>query len=176
MIQTIGLFWRPDHVFWGAGSQAGKLLGVLASNTTSDAIDFREQSGIYVLYSEFKPIYVGQAGSGNQKLFARLKQHRNDDLSDRWDRFSWFGLRRVLSNGDLSKENQAAHPEIAVVLNHIEAILIHAVEPALNRQGGRFGPQVERYLQHRDDRLVPTSEEMVRELYREMIHVRDNSM
>lgn len=166
MIQTIGLFWRPDQIFWGAGSQPGKLLGVPASSTTSPPIDFREQSGIYVLYSEFHPIYVGQAGSGNQKLFARLKQHRTDDLSERWDRFSWFGLRRVLGNGDLSKENQAAHPDISVVLNHMEAVLIHAMEPAHNRQGGRFGAQVERYLQIRDDRLGPTPEEMIRDLWR----------
>ncbi|MEZ6128826.1 MAG: hypothetical protein R3C59_09100 [Planctomycetaceae bacterium] len=165
VIQTIGLYWRPDQIFWGAGSQAGKLLGVPASSTTSNPIDFREQSGIYVLYSEFHAIYVGQAGSGNQKLFARLKQHRTDDLAERWDRFTWFGLRRVLGNGDLSRENQAAHPDIATVLNHIEAILIHAMEPALNRQGGRFGNQVERYLQIRDDRLGPTPEEMIRDLW-----------
>ena len=165
MIQNIGLFWRPDQIHWGAGSQPGKLLGVLASAVTSDPVDFREQSGIYVLYSEFHPIYVGQAGSGNQKLFVRLKQHRSDDLSERWDRFSWFGLRRVLNNGNLAKETQAAHPDLDVVLNHMEAVLIHAMEPAHNRQGGRFGPGVERYLQTRDDRLGPTPEEMIRDLW-----------
>jgi hypothetical protein len=166
MIQTIGLFWRPDQIFWGAGSKPGKLLGVPASSTTSPPIDFREQSGIYVLYSEFHPIYVGQAGSGNQKLFARLKQHRTDDLSERWDRFSWFGLRRVLGSGDLSKENLATHPALSVVLNHMDAVLIHAMEPAHNRQGGRFGDQVERYLQIRDSRLGPTPEEMLRHLWK----------
>ena len=50
LISNVGFFWREDHVFWGAGSSAGSLLGVPAKNVTAEAIDFREQSGIYVLY------------------------------------------------------------------------------------------------------------------------------
>jgi hypothetical protein len=165
MIQAIGLFWRHDRIFWGAGSNAGTLLGVPAANTTADPINFRQQTGIYVLYSDYVPIYVGQAGAGNAKLFNRLKRHRADDLAERWDRFSWFGLRRALNNGDLSKEIQSSHPPIETVLNHIEAILIHSIEPPLNRQGGRFGESVTRYLQVRDERLGPTEEEMIRDIW-----------
>jgi len=165
MIQSIGLFWRPDHVYWGAGSNSGKLLGIPANCRSDNPTDFREQAGIYVLYSEFRPIYVGQTGSGSQKLLVRLRQHRSDDLAERWDRFSWFGLRRVLGNNQLSRENRAAHPEIALVLNHIEAILIHAIEPPLNRQGGRFGESVTRFLQVRDERLGKSVEDMVKEVY-----------
>lgn len=165
MIQPIGLFWRHDQIYWGAGSQAGALLGVPASKTTAEPSDFCRQTGIYILYSDYRPIYVGQAGSGNAKLFGRLKRHLSDDLAERWDRFSWFGLRRVLSNGDLSAEIQSSHPAIATVLNHIEGILIHSIEPPLNRQGGRFGENVTRYLQVRDERLGPTQEQMMRELW-----------
>ena len=86
LISNVGFFWREDHVFWGAGSSAGSLLGVPAKNVTADVIDFREQSGIYVLYSDYKVLYVGQCGLGKQKLFTRLKQHRVDDLAERWDR------------------------------------------------------------------------------------------
>jgi len=50
------------------------------------------------------------------------------------------------------------------VLNHIEAILIHSAEPKLNRQGGRFGESVERYLQKRDPRLGPSEQDMLREI------------
>ena len=167
MIQSIGLFWRHDQIYWGAGSQAGTLLGVPANSTTSDPLNFRRQSGIYVLYSDYHPIYVGQAGSGNAKLFNRLKHHLSDDLAERWDRFSWFGLRRVLNNGDLSIESQSSHPAIATVLDHIEAILIHSIEPPLNRQGGRFGNNVTRYLQVRDERLGLTGEEMLREIWKQ---------
>lgn len=161
LISNVGFFWREDHVFWGAGSSAGSLLGVLAKNVTAEAIDFREQSGIYVLYSDYKVLYVGQCGLGKQKLLNRLKQHRVDDLAERWDRFSWFGIRRVLGNGELSKEKLAVHPTLANVLNHVEGVLIHAVEPAMNSQKGRFGKRVTRYLQVRDPRLGPTTDEML---------------
>jgi hypothetical protein len=162
LISTVGFFWRKDHVFWGAGSSAGKLLGVPAKNVTANPIDFREHSGIYVLYSDYKPIYVGQCGLGNQQLLRRLKQHRIDDLAERWDRFSWFGIRRVKANGKLSAETSSVHPSIANVLNHVEGVLIHAIEPPMNGQKGRFGNRVIRFVQVRDPRLGPETEEMLR--------------
>lgn len=97
LISTVGFFWRADYAFWGAGRSAGSLFGVPAQKVTATPIDFREQSGIYVLYADYQVVYVGQSGLENQKLLKRLKQHRVDDLADRWDRFSWFGIRRVLS-------------------------------------------------------------------------------
>ena len=165
LIQSIGLFWKDSDVFWGRGNQAGALYGVPSSNVTAEPSNFREPMGVYVLYAEYDLIYVGQAGGGNNKLLHRLKQPRTDDLAGRWDRFSWFGLRRVLGSGNLSNANQASHPGRALVLNHIEAILIHAAEPPLNRQGGRFGDSVTRYLQVRDERLGPTPDEMIRDLH-----------
>ena len=154
-------------MFWGTGGNAGSLLGLPAHNVTSEAIDFRDQSGVYVLYSGFHMIYVGQAGVGNQKLFNRLKQHTRDALADRWDRFSWFGIRRVLANNGLSAESEAKHTDLANVLNHIEAILIHAAEPQHNRQGGKFGDKVTQYLQYRDyENLGQTTDEKIDELVR----------
>ena len=164
LIRNYGLFWSECDVFWGKGSNPGRLLGTPASNTTAEPTDFREQSGVYVLYADYQILYVGQAGEGNQKLFARLKQHRRDALAQRWNRFSWFGIRRVKKDGDLSVEADGAHSTLGEVLNHIEAILIHAAEPPLNRQGGRFGEQVVQYLQARNEELGPTSDEIIREL------------
>jgi hypothetical protein len=162
LISTVGFFWREDYVYWGAGRNAGSLLGVPAKNRTAAAVNFREQSGIYVLYADYEVVYVGQSGLGNQNLFNRLKQHRTDDLAERWDRFSWFGIRRVLRGGRrLSGETTAVHPSLANVLNHIEGVLIHSVEPPMNGQKGRFGDKVIRYLQVRDSRLGPTTEGMV---------------
>lgn len=161
IISSLGLLWREDHVFWGAGKQSGSLLGVPATNVTAPAIDFRDQVGIYVLYSDYKVIYVGQSGSGNQKLFKRLRQHRKDDLAGRWDRFSWFGTRRVIHGKRLSGKGERFRPTRYTVLDHIEGILIHACEPPLNGQGGRFGKNVKRYLQVRDERLGPTTHELL---------------
>lgn len=36
LISNVGFFWREDHVFWGAGSSAGNLLGVPAKNVTAN--------------------------------------------------------------------------------------------------------------------------------------------
>jgi hypothetical protein len=138
IIKSYGLFWSETDVFWGVGSSSGSLLGVPARARSSEPVDFREQIGIYVLYAGHEMIYVGQAGSGNAKLFSRLKKHRKDVLADRWDHFSWFGLKRALNDGKLSSDSKRAASSVTMALNHMEALLIAAAEPALNRQGGRF--------------------------------------
>jgi hypothetical protein len=168
LISNIGLFWREDYVFWGAGSQAGKLLGVDARNVTGNVVDFRNQIGIYALYADYDLVYVGQVGAGNQRLMARLKQHRKDDLANRWNRFSWFGTRPITPTGDrLRAERGRFHPTLLAVLNHIEGILIHVAEPALNGQGGRFGERVHRFQQVRDERLGLPDSELLRSLCQE---------
>jgi hypothetical protein len=171
LIQNYGLFWRRAWIHFGAGSNAGHLKGVRTGAKKSHPIDFREQQGVYCLYDDnFRLVYVGQAGGKNdQRLFDRLKQHREDFVSERWTKFSWFGVRSVLGGGQLKAEKSTTHPEIGDVLNHIEAILIAAAEPVHNRQGGRFGDSVEQYLQWRDDEnLGPETPEMIRDLWKNM--------
>src|SRR6266404_2145062 len=137
LIRNYGLFWKAEDIYWGAGSNAGALYGVHANLITGTHVDFRDQRGIYVLYAGYDLVYVGQ--NNGQELLARLKQHKKDDLAERWDRFSWFGLRAVKTNHKLAQYNQDVHANNRKVLNHIEAIIIHAAEPRLNSQGGRFG-------------------------------------
>ncbi|QXX74610.1 GIY-YIG nuclease family protein [Methylovirgula sp. HY1] len=168
LIYNYGLFWRKDWIHWGRGSNAGHLNGMKAGAKTSIPVDFRDQQGVYCLYDEsFKLVYVGQAGGKNdQRLFQRLKQHREDAVSERWSRFSWFGIRQVLQSGLLKAEKYTAHPDVGDVLNHIEAILIAAAEPVQNRQGGKFGDHVEQYLQYRDiENVGPDTKDMIRELW-----------
>ncbi len=172
LIQNYGLFWKKENIYWGRPNNPGHLLGVLSKNITSDPVDFRDQQGVYTLYDDaFRMVYVGQAGANDQqRLFDRLKQHTKDALADRWSKFSWFGVRRVLNTCDLATERDSAHPEIGHVLNHIEAILISAAEPPHNRQGGRFGDQVEQYLQHRDiDTLGPTMTDMIKDIWKNKV-------
>jgi hypothetical protein len=164
LIHTIGLYWRTDDVYWGAGSNAGKLLGVPSAYRSSDPIDFRDQIGFYALYNDYKLIYVGQVGSGSNTLFGRLKSHRKYNLSNRWNQFSWFGLRHVLKSGKLSNINTQAHPSLNVILNHIEAVLIEVAEPPMNGQGGKFGSKAKWYIQTRDKRLGLTKREMLKRL------------
>ena len=169
LIRNYGLFWKRENVHWGYG---GHLQGVTARGSSNNLVDFREQQGVYILYdNSFRLVYVGQAGGGeSQRLFVRLKQHRNDHLADRWQLFSWYGINTVNLNGTLRVEKMAAHVDIGTVLNHIEAILIYAAEPPHNRQGGRFGEEVQQYFQHRDEAsLGPSENEMVKRLYAKMM-------
>ena len=138
LVKNYGLMWRRDSVFWGRG----KNRGVLQGRHRGRVIDFREQIGVYVLYDEGRrPIYVGQAGQGNARLFRRLRSHRRDSLALRWQYFSWFGLLAVNKTGRLSgwdAPSKRVSGTIRSTLNEIEGVLIAATEPAFNKQGARF--------------------------------------
>jgi hypothetical protein len=138
LIKNYGLMWRRDSVFWGAGGARGSLEG----RRSGKVIDFRDQIGVYVLYDESRrPVYVGQAGQGNARLFLRLRAHRRDSLAHRWQYFSWFGLLSVNKTGRLSGWDSASKRvsgTIKSTLNEIEGVLIAATEPAFNKQGARF--------------------------------------
>jgi hypothetical protein len=168
LINNYGLFWRRSDVFWGKPNNSGRLLGVPTGGKTSNPVNFRNQAGVYVLYDDnFKVVYVGQAGSGNQHLFTRLKRHTKDSLADRWTRFSWFGIKPVKKNGELGVGASFAHVPKRDILNHVEAILISAAEPPHNRQGGRFGYDIEQFLQYRDkEALGPDTETMIKKLWK----------
>lgn len=171
LIQNYGLFWRRSDVFWGKPGTTGHLKGIKADNAKSKAVDFRGQQGIYILYDDnFKILYIGQAGANDhQDLFTRLRQHRRDALADRWTKFSWYGIRWVTKKGSLSAPADGAHSTKGDVLNHIEAILISAAEPSLNRQGGRWGENVEQYRQYRDkESLGPELNGMIADIYKRM--------
>lgn len=166
LIQNYGLFWRRDYIFWGRQNVPGHLKGRRAKR--SKPVDFRDQQGVYVLYDDnYSLVYVGQAGGRNQnRLFARLGQHRSDQLAGRWTRFSWFGVQGVDGRTSTLNGTVPGAPSVQSILNHIEAILIVAGEPPLNRQGGKFGAGVVQYFQYRDaEGLGPGQDEMIRDIW-----------
>lgn len=148
LIVTAGFFWSESQVEWGGRGKKGRLLGVLSTAKRAQPVDFSDQVGVYALYAEYTLVYVGQTGKGTQALLKRLREHRRDDLAGRWNRFSWFGVRRMLNKGSLSKKNAAFHPSLIDVLDQVEGVLIHVAEPPLNRQRGRLKKKVKRYLQY----------------------------
>ena len=81
------------------------------------------------------------------------------------DKISWFGIRLVTKVNKLANGAEGTHTNASAVLDHIEAILISTIEPARNRQAGRFGDDVDQYLQLRDETLGPDSETMIREIW-----------
>jgi hypothetical protein len=152
MIKNYGLLWQRKYLHIGSGGNKGTLLGKKAS----DLVDFREQIGIYILYDkDMSPIYVGQAGNGNAKLFARLKTHQRDHLNNRWEYFSWFGLRRVNANCTLSEIDhidKSFKSDGQNLLDEFEGILIAAMEPRLNKQGPKF-KEANQYSQAIDENI-----------------------
>lgn len=94
-------------------------------------IDARHQCGIYILYGNYGPYYVGFTRKG---LGFRLKQHLTDDHEGEWDRFSWFGFNPVLKGVDQSKfqklgrmaESKAVSPKS--IIADVEALIIRAMD------------------------------------------------
>jgi hypothetical protein len=165
LIQNYGLYWRAEDVFWGSQGREneGTLEGLPAKSKRSKVVNFREQAGIYVLYDHLRPIYVGETGVGQHRLFRRLRWHYRADLKGRWDTFSWFGIYPVNPKSRKLRANVRVSPKIGDVLYHVEAILIAAMEPPLNLQRGKFG-KAERYDQARSENLPAPQSEMTAEI------------
>jgi hypothetical protein len=164
MIANYGLFWRKQRVQWvGPLPLAGRrLVGTEAKNKRAPEVNFRYQAGVYVLHDGFRVIYVGQTGANTGKLFGRLRAHTRDQLAERWDRFSWFGIHQPVETqgGGLHVVQYPQEKESYkrnVTLNHLEGVLIAVAEPPLNRAGARFGEGVVHYNQV-DTRIAPVVE------------------
>jgi hypothetical protein len=150
MIKSYGLHWNVQKVFWGRPNVSGTLLGAASRTKKAKPVDFRMQRGVYALYADYELVYVGQTGSGTDRLFSRLKMHRNDHLSERWNRFSWFGTQWVTRSHQLSTDTAQVHTAVDAALNTLEAISIAISEPRLNLQRGRWS-EATQYYQFADE-------------------------
>lgn len=139
MIKSYGLHWHVDRVFWGHQNNPGTLMGAASRSAKAAPVDFSSQRGIYALYAGYELVYVGQTGAGKDRLLKRLKDHRKDHLSERWDRFSWFGTQWVTKSKGLSVDTAKLSGSIEASLNILEAVGIAIAEPRLNLQRGKWG-------------------------------------
>lgn len=153
-IRNFGHFWNRELVNWGSQGRGGTgdLMGFVRKDRIAVPVNFREQIGIYVLYTQNREVvYVGQAGSGTQRLFLRLRQHCRDHLRDRWTHFSWFGFRGINQDCSLSERHDpdsrcdATNRE---ALHEIEAVLLQLFEPRLNKRGPNWGDGTVEYFQY----------------------------
>lgn len=161
LIRAYGLFWRADEIDWtpGAGRSADgvrrfALLGRRRINAPGLRLaDFREQRGIYILYGNYGPYYVGV--TIERGLGTRLKEHLGDVHAGEWDRFSWFGFRRVLAPrrpsplGELAEFALGKYVDQGAMIMELEALLINAMA-LRNVRRTRF-PAGERWEQVRLD-------------------------
>jgi hypothetical protein len=76
----------------------------------------RGHGGIYVLYKNNIPHYVGKAS----KLSWRIRAHQRDRLKGKWDAFSFYAVK-----GER-------------YLKHLESLLLRIVEPRGARVSGRL--------------------------------------
>jgi hypothetical protein len=139
-VQSYGLFWRESEIDWNPGKgykNSFRLLGRIGSNRgTIRVADFRYQQGLYILYDDYGPSYVGLTRT--QGLGKRLKDHRSDDLKEKWDRFSWFGFRPLLGQKSSLGILELGDPEIDIsedtntTIGDLEALLIRAIGPKRN--------------------------------------------
>lgn len=102
LIQAYGLFWHRSEINWSPGKGKRydwRLYGRQGKNSGKIQVaDFREQRGIYILYGNYGPHYVGL--TRRKGLGRRLKDHLTGRHAEHWDRFSWFGFRKVLKKKD----------------------------------------------------------------------------
>ncbi|MCJ8505265.1 hypothetical protein MRU69_10390 [Kocuria flava] len=145
LVTSFGMFWRRDQVDWSRGNRS-RVLGHQAGNDKE--IDFAGQIGVYLLHDGARTVYVGRVSK--PRLGHRLFEHTKDRLSGRWDRFSWFGLRPVLSKGVLG--DAAASFGVDLVVATMEAVLIEGLEPPQNRRQGD-GMTGQEYQQAVDEQL-----------------------
>lgn len=143
LIQCLGMYWQRDLVIWRANP---KIYG--KQQAISEPIDFCDQRGVYILYDHHTVVYAGR--SVDRPIGQRLFEHTKDRLGGRWNRFSWFGLRRVTNAGGL--EDNANIPGFSALINSLEALLIEALEPPLNRKRGDNFNSME-YIQDIDPEL-----------------------
>ena len=146
-IQNFGMLWERDKVDWGSPGARGALLGIPAARRRAEPVDFRKQTGIYVLYDEQRlPIWIRQAS----EILKRLSDHRRDHLQSRWAYFTWFAFRGVNRDGSLKNSKKLDWHLIGTIeeaRHEIEAVLIQVLKPRLNRRGSNW-IGTEEYLQH----------------------------
>jgi hypothetical protein len=157
-ITSYGLFWRESEIEWYPGQgikDSFRLLGRVGTNAGKIKIaDFRRQQGIYILYDEYGPSYVGL--TRQQGLGKRLKDHMTDHLEGRWDRFSWFGFNPIGVAGDdgvlrLSDLQTEVSEQTHTTIGDLEALLIRAIGPKLNTAWMKFKDAVEWSQIERED-------------------------
>lgn len=161
IIVNMGLFWDRDKVCWAQKQGTGPkgLNGIQEDARTKGEVNFWQQQGVYALYdANYHLVYMGQSvksSQGDSGIGDRLKKHLSDSLAGRWEKFSWFGFRKVLRDRTLAQPRTKKRINRMNLANALEGIVIAVAEPSMNGQDGRFGKKVKRYIQNQKDNVGP---------------------
>lgn len=106
-IRAYGMFWSANEVDWTGATSNYRLeiLGRVGERRPRlEICNFWEQRGIYVLYNDYSPYYVGRTSGADMSLGKRLRQHyegaNGSPHRGKLERFSWFGWRGTLLSKD----------------------------------------------------------------------------
>lgn len=144
LINAFGMYWARSFVRW---TSTPRLLGRQAKG--SKEVDFCGQQGVYLLHDRRDVVYVGR--TTDQALGVRLRQHIDDRLSGRWERFSWFGIYPVTEIGKLDAKSPVTY-DLSSLITTMEALLIEGLEPPQNRKRGDGFKAVE-FIQLEDPQI-----------------------
>ncbi len=173
-IRNFGSFWDPRQVKWGRQNNDGTLLGrsyaINNKPVKKDTVfefNFRDQIGVYVLYDENENIvYIGESKSENSTIFSRIKNHYRGDISRRWRYFSWYGLYEINTSHDCLIQRPDKEFNLANIAKQIEGLLLHIIEPKLNKKGPIWEGATE-FIQvpvGNEDDFEPATKKQIREL------------
>jgi hypothetical protein len=79
-----------------------------------------------------------KSGTGdNASINIRLIDHTRNNKRNKWDTFSWFGIRPVRPTGTLAK-TPTISMDTGELIQDIEAILIYLLDTRDNLRSGRY--------------------------------------
>ena len=131
IIKSYGEFWNPDAVNW----QSKKVMGFWVDKKGNrHENNCWYAKGIYVLYADFKPIYVGKASAQKSGVGKRICDHLSDRLVGRWDMFSWYSLQTPSRKSESLNHYGGRLLKVEGMVDTLEAITILITDPPLNRK------------------------------------------
>jgi hypothetical protein len=146
LIRSYGLFWRLDETEWLSKRHTPRPLRLLGRRG-GQVSDFWRQWGLYVMYGNYGPYYVGISSQLGKRLH---NHHKSERHHDKWDRFSWFGFNEIGIASDSDGIALIQHPtkiqrgktsevKFSHALSDIESVLFRAMSPVGNDATPAFG-------------------------------------
>jgi hypothetical protein len=132
-IQNYGDGWRIELSSYGRTSPRGT------------PVDFAGQIGVYILYDEQRPVYIGRDGHDEGSILSQVKAHRERRDKDPWDTFSWVGFRPVGIDGSLQRIREPSTWYEEEIRDN-EALLVYVLNPPNHLRSGDYR-HIPRYFQ-----------------------------
>jgi hypothetical protein len=128
-IENMGLEWNRE---------VAEVVGLGGRRRGEQPVYFGDQIGIYTLEKNGEVIYVGKSGTGdNASINVRLTDHTRNNKKNKWNTFSWFGIRPVRPTGTLV-ETPTIVMDTGELIQDLETILIYLLDARYNLRSGKY--------------------------------------